>query len=300
MDDFFYSIADLPLDEWDGKDEDNSVLKSLDAELAKPRILASADEEKLVASLLSQPLLASAKSLNYVPFKRAVRLNTHGKDCFAIKRALSVAGFGKWGGWGIETLFGPFAVMNLKAFQHKNRLKVDGVYGLNTHKKLAPHFDAYGRWLLGQVNLISPSQRKRNIIESTAMLGYAHRYAIHYTQSSLRMQGVRNHIMPPHYPIWEDCSSWATWEYWVARASDPNGLGYNGQGYTGTLINHGTRVSLSQAKTGDLVFYGWENGVPGHVATYVGSGRVVSHGSEIGPLLLPVTYRPIVSIHSYL
>ena len=66
-------------------------------------------------------------------------------------------------------------------------------------------------------------------------------------------------------------------------------MGYNGFGYTGTLINHGTRVSASNLRLGDLVFYG-RYGIT-HVAIYVGFGRVVSHGSESGPLLLSTYYR---------
>lgn len=75
----------------------------------------------------------------------------------------------------------------------------------------------------------------------------------------------------------------------MAGLKDPNGLGYNGFGYTGTLIQNGKRVSASNLKPGDLVFYG-RHGIS-HVAIYVGSGRVVSHGSESGPLLLSTYYR---------
>jgi cell wall-associated NlpC family hydrolase len=70
---------------------------------------------------------------------------------------------------------------------------------------------------------------------------------------------------------------------------DPNGLNYNGWGFTGTQIQHGKRISVVQLKPGDLVFYG-RHGIS-HVAIYVGNGRVVSHGSESGPLLLSTYYR---------
>jgi cell wall-associated NlpC family hydrolase len=104
------------------------------------------------------------------------------------------------------------------------------------------------------------------------------------------MQGVRERIRPPAVPRWEDCSSFATWLYWLADAPDPNGRGYDGFGYTGTLCRQGRRVSILELQPGDLVFYG--RGAPwGHVAIYVGGGKVVSHGSEGGPYLLPVRYR---------
>jgi hypothetical protein len=291
MDEFFYSIADLPLDEWNGTDGDNSILQNNFP--LSPRSSAEA-MRVLDAARSANP------TLNYVPFKRPVKLNQVGYDSFAVKRALSKAGYGEWGKWGIKNLFGPWAVKNLEHFQKAKKLKVDGVYGLESHKKLAPYFDQYGIWLLHQVHLISPADKKRNIIEATAMVGYMNRYSIHYTQSSLRMQGVRNRIEPPHFPMWEDCSSFSTWCYWVSKASDPNGLNYDGQGYTGTLVNHGRKVYLSQAKIGDLIFYGWSGGIPTHVAVYIGNGRVVSHGSEAGPLLLPATYRPITTIRSYI
>jgi len=71
---------------------------------------------------------------------------------------------------------------------------------------------------------------------------------------------------------------------------DPNGLGYNGWGYTGTQIQNGRRLSsVTLARPGDLVFYG-RYGIT-HVAIYVGNGRVVSHGSESGPLLVSMYYR---------
>lgn len=104
------------------------------------------------------------------------------------------------------------------------------------------------------------------------------------------MEGVKNRLVPPAYPHWEDCSSYATWCYWVAKLRDPNGMNYNGFGYTGTQINNGRRLyTMAQVRDGDLIFYG-RNGIS-HVAIYVGNGRVVSHGSESGPLLLSMYYR---------
>jgi len=293
MSEFYYSIADLPLDKWNESDEDNSVLSE-----GPPAILLPVDMERNLRALSSAELATTAS--RYVPFKRTIKLGTIGKDSFAVKRSIAKSGIGKWGEWGsVKSLFGPYSVKHLKTFQQRHGLHVDGVYGLNTHKKMAPFFDDYGVFLLGQVKLISPEEKKRNAIVAAAMLGYTHRASLHYTESSLRMQGVRNRIRPPHYPNYEDCSSFATWCYWVAGAADPNGLGYNGRGYTGTQVNHGRAVALGQAKPGDLVFYGWNRGIPTHVAIYVGHGRVVSNGSEIGPLLLSASYRTITEIRSY-
>lgn len=74
--------------------------------------------------------------------------------------------------------------------------------------------------------LLRPDRYKT--VCNTAMYGYTKRGSIHYTQGWLRMEGVKNKLKPPAYPHWEDCSSFATWCYWVAGLKDPNGLGYNG------------------------------------------------------------------------
>lgn len=117
---------------------------------------------------------------------------------------------------------------------------------------------------------------------------------MHYTQSSLRMTIVRKKLRPPfHNVLFEDCSSFATGVYWIAGCPDPNGLGYNGFGYTGTLARHGKVVSLAQSKLGDLVFYG-TGPVWSHVAVIsdaTGARHVYSHGHEGGPFLVSIDYR---------
>ncbi len=129
----------------------------------------------------------------------------------------------------------------------------------------------------------------RHKVVAAAYGGYSNRDSIHYTQDGRRMEGVRKQIRPPRFPNWEDCSSFATWCYWAAGAPDPNGLGYNGSGFTGTQVEHG-RVTANP-RPGDLVFYGGTSAVPGHVAVYVGNGRVISHGQESGPMLYPIDYN---------
>lgn len=135
----------------------------------------------------------------------------------------------------------------------------------------------------------------------------AHRDLVRYSQVR-RMDIVRQHIHfnPPalRQYIFEDCSSSITGLYWLAGLPDPNGLGYNGYGYTGTQSAHGWVVwhlgqPLSLLRPGDLVFYG--GGWPHHhVAMYLGNGRVFSHGTDTGPFNLPVLYRSdAVGAHRY-
>jgi hypothetical protein len=73
-----------------------------------------------------------------------------------------------------------------------------------------------------------------------------------------------------------DCSAFATLCYRAAGCPDPNGLHYNGYGYTGTLVQHGERTSAP--RPGDLAFYGGTWQIPGHVAVIVEGGEVISFG----------------------
>jgi hypothetical protein len=122
-----------------------------------------------------------------------------------------------------------------------------------------------------------------------------HRGQMIYSQGADRMEGVNEKLRPPEWPKHGDCSSTATWAYWVSEYPDPNGLHYNGTGYTGTLDDHGVQVSRANAKLGDLVFYA----NPDHVAVYVGNGKVVGFGHQGGPDLDSINYRPVAQIRHY-
>lgn len=229
-----------------------------------------------------------------VPLPRNLKYGMKGNDVLAVKRALSEAGYIKWGSFTNKYRNGLFKT--LKKFQHDHNLSANGVYEMNTHIKLKRFYDSYGAHLMVDMyKRLHPDPRQK--ILAAAMFGYNNRGSIHYTQSPLRMYGVKHHIFPPSIPIYEDCSSFATWTYYVAGLPDPNGLGYNGFGYTGTLANNGRKTL--QANIGDFGLYGF---FPyKHVTIYVGNGRVVSHGSEIGPVLTSLHYRPDLNhIRTYL
>lgn len=143
-----------------------------------------------------------------------------------------------------------------------------------------------------------------NLALQAAVLGYHHRDNIHYTQGSLRWQGIsRNRkAWKGEYPNYADCSAYVTWCLWCGLHHYLQPDVVNGQrwlaGYTGTMLRHGRVVS--QPLPGDAVIYG--HGWPGeHTALYTGGGLVVSHGSEAGPLLLPWRYRgDVLSIRRYI
>lgn len=136
-----------------------------------------------------------------------------------------------------------------------------------------------------------------------AVLGLHHAPSIGYTQGSSRWEGIDRHrkAWRGEYPNEADCSAYVTWCIWngldhFGVRDTVNGLGWRA-GYTGTMLQHGRRVS--RPFPGCAVIYG--PGTGEHTALYTGGGLVVSHGSEAGPLLLPWRYRPDVhSIRSYI
>lgn len=145
----------------------------------------------------------------------------------------------------------------------------------------------------------------RSMAVGAATLSLHHEPQVHYTQGPSRWEGIQKGLKAwrGEYPREGDCSSTSTWWIW-------NGLDHfhvrdtvNGEhwqrGYTGTMLNHGQRVT-GPLQHADLVIYG--TGWPGeHVAMYVGGGLVVSHGSEAGPRLEPVHLGlPILSVHRYI
>lgn len=231
-----------------------------------------------------------------IPFGRQLKFGMRGNDVRAVQRALAR---GKFGGRlrGATGLFGVFTRARVKKAQAHYGLPQSGVYGLNLHAKLVEFFDAYEIFLYTGVNPNeTPGHRQRRLIVAAALALYAVATHVHYTQGSWRMTIVRRKLRPPFVgtEIWEDCSSSVTGYYCVADAPDPNDLGYNGQGYTGTLITHGREVTLDQAQPGDLVFYrspSFPQFPYAHVAVYIGGGRVISHGSEAGPRIELVDYR---------
>jgi hypothetical protein len=266
------TVDELEPDDYDGsEDGDDSVHAGLRPEY----------QEEGEALAAAGTFVATRPPKRAVLFGRELRQGKSGKDVVALKRALSKAGYVKWQSrW--TRLFGPYTATALKKFQREHGLRADGVYGPATHAKLAPYYDAYGAALLGQF----PRAPVGHTVVTAALFGYHVRGSIHYTQSALRMYGVRNKIRPPAIPKWEDCSSYATWTYWLAKRRDPNGRGYDGYGFTGTLAANGRPAAPA---AGRLSFYGRYPHT--HVTIDVSASMCVSHGSERGPVLVPIRYR---------
>lgn len=84
-----------------------------------------------------------------------------------------------------------------------------------------------------------------------------------------------------------DCSEAVTLLFRLAGLKDPNGLNYNGAGFTGSLLQHLPRCgSLDQAHEGALLVFGKASGT--HVCMVLEHDNtdplLFSHGAEIGPL----------------
>ena len=114
-----------------------------------------------------------------------------------------------------------------------------------------------------------------------AKWGVDNRASFTYTEDGRRMSGVH---APGITPCICDCSAFVTYCYSWAGAPDPNGQGYNGQGYTGTLLSHGTSITKAQAVPGDVIVYG--KGTGDHTALIVEAGNdpmTVSMGEQGDP-----------------
>src|SRR5690349_7539719 len=144
-------------------------------------------------------------------------------------------------------------------------------------------------------------ERLRLRVVRAAMLGYTHRANIGYTQRAQRWDGITNRCRSHRgqYPRRADCSSYVTWCLWDALGGPNAGPDVaNGTswacGYTGTLKQHGRRITLQDDLPGDLVHYG--PGTGAHVTIVVGKNRVVSHGQTSGPQLYAPDYRSIAEV----
>jgi cell wall-associated NlpC family hydrolase len=118
----------------------------------------------------------------------------------------------------------------------------------------------------------------RQRIVAAARWGIANEPRIHYGEA-------RPFPLARRLPLTTDCSGFVTLCYFLAGAPDPNGLGYSGEGWTGTLLRH--LVPTDELRAGDVVVWG---GYPGrHCAIVLEPGDdplMCSHGWEGGPLAI--------------
>lgn len=95
-----------------------------------------------------------------------------------------------------------------------------------------------------------------------------------------------------------DCSEAVTCLCKWAGLKDPNGLNYNGRGFTGTLLgNLPHYTDPAKAKIGALVVFGRGSGHHVCMVAKAGADPVLwSHGQERGPIWIPLSdeqkYQP--------
>lgn len=189
----------------------------------------------------------------------------------------------------------------------KAKIRVDGVADEAVFRAMVPWFDARALSLLVAATPSNPLAKAQARFLGGAMAGYNYRGRIHYTQGPARMYLTKRHVKDPAAlanltSIWEDCSSWFTWLCFMAGVADPNGRGYDGLGYTGTLAQNGRHLWLADLKAHNVIgaayLYG---GGPtySHVAGAVSLTRAISHGSEPGPIIVERGYRTISAVHVY-
>lgn len=224
-----------------------------------------------------------------------------GMDVTAIQRALVKAGALREGSYE-GRVYAQRTWEAVKRFQAQNGVQATGNYGRATHLKLAPYVDQYGRWLfLEQKRELEEqaAQQKdpRFKVTQAAWFYHGERDSIGYSQAR-PVPTIFYGIRPPQTPSYLDCSGLAATCYWLAgQAALLSPLANAGWGNTWEFARHGRLISVSSLRPGDLVYYGSNLG---HMAVYVGGGKVISHGSAPGPLLLPTGYRTVNQCRAYL
>ncbi len=169
-----------------------------------------------------------------------------------------------------------------------------------------PGFENPQRTPLGTSAAPVPVKTDRQWIVQFAHWACAHEPQIHYAEIR-PIPHVTPHVLP-HLPFTTDCSGFSTMAYQYAGAPDPNGNHYDGQGYTGSLLQHahatGAVVPIGKVRPGDLVVYGCKSNPNGHhvaivtaVAAKTFAGiQTASHGQEKGPFAITVAveaqYQP--------
>lgn len=196
--------------------------------------------------------------------------------------------------------FGKATRLQLIKFQKKVHYKPSGIYNLATHRALVK---AHGYSAQARNDLIFyQAKLVKDHIKQTVLIVTSHAFIVAGGSSWPYCQSASRSYFPawPRLPPCTDCSGFATW---VAYQSGYGAaVGYLGPGspvgWTGTLGHQGIPVNANgPLQIGDFIFYG--GGYPwGHVAVYIGHGRVISHGGP-GMKNLPYNYRAVGQVRRY-
>lgn len=97
-----------------------------------------------------------------------------------------------------------------------------------------------------------PRKTAREKLVDELRWGISHNYMIGYAE----VRPIPIHAWKDHQALVTDCSGSYTAACYAAGLPDPNGLHYDGQGYTETLLNHMREVNRHTAQAGDAVIFG--------------------------------------------
>ena len=228
-----------------------------------------------------------------VRWSRDIVVGCTGKDVLAHKRAISRAAPLRYPWHEFTPYAGVTFIRAVQAWKKSKNMNSLPRLGRSAHEVLErTHEKDSQEWAFDAVAIklaaeyydathTKPEAAVRQAIVAAGFFWYEHRGSIAYSQYRPFQVGK-----PPWVPNRWDCSAFVTNCHYAGGAPDPNGRGYDHQGYTGTLIDHGAAVpSVDQLDPGDLIFYGHSRPAPGfpggsptHVALYVGNGKVLSHG----------------------
>ncbi len=120
-----------------------------------------------------------------------------------------------------------------------------------------------------------------------------HKAQLGYSEGADRMEGERmtwaqlQSLLEGHGEFEGDCSSTVTEILRWAGYADPNGQGYDGEGYTGTIMDHLPEIPQAQIALGSIGIYGKAPGVHAIMALegYKGDATSIwSHGAPQGAI----------------
>ncbi len=129
----------------------------------------------------------------------------------------------------------------------------------------------------------------RQLMVDDCTWGIKHRSEIHYNE--IRPIPVTLPLFS--LPFTTDCSGFVTMMAKWSGNPDPNGNGFDGQGYTGTMLSYLPHIPFSNTGRGDLVVFGAYPGL--HVVVLLAGGSresnppVASHGGPSGPQRYPLS-----------
>jgi hypothetical protein len=101
-------------------------------------------------------------------------------------------------------------------------------------------------------------------------------------------------LIPPRtLPFTTDCSGFAEMMARWSGAADPSGAGFDGSGYTGSILDHSPHITAAETQPGDFAVFGPYPGAHMVVLTESAAGGngalCVSHGEQGDPVEVPLS-----------